>query len=153
MDLGYGSGIRKNLFRIPDPGPGVKRHRITDSWSWSTTLLRGHIFLFRWTDFLIEICLICYKVLHSMHSPYLKEVGTVCHCSLSPIGTSFWISYPCSDKRAAGPDAQPTGAGSAAERMGAPGPGDAHRGTPYGRSSGHARPTPGKMTSSLLTAN
>jgi hypothetical protein len=29
----YGVGIRdpeKNLFRIPDPGPGVKRHRIPD---------------------------------------------------------------------------------------------------------------------------
>jgi len=32
--MGLGSGIRdpeKNLFRIPDPGPGSKRHRIPDT--------------------------------------------------------------------------------------------------------------------------
>jgi hypothetical protein len=35
--MGLGSGIRKNLFRIPDPGPGVKK--APDPGSGSATLL------------------------------------------------------------------------------------------------------------------
>jgi hypothetical protein len=39
--MGLGSGIRKNLFGIPDPDPGVKFYRIPNPGSGSATLEWG----------------------------------------------------------------------------------------------------------------
>jgi hypothetical protein len=58
--MGLESGIRKNLFRILDPGS--KRHRIPDPGSGSTTLKEYGIIIY-WSDLHVE--------LNGVHAQYL----------------------------------------------------------------------------------